>query len=219
MKVKNYSILSIINTIIIIIVLYVFASLSAQTIPANAYSDLRWRQVGPYRGGWGTVAEGIPDNPNTYYFGGAGGGVWKTIDAGRTWQPLMQQKGSAAIGALAIAPSNQKVIYAGTGQVTYRYDNLAGDGVYKTIDGGITWKNIGLKDSRHIGAIIVNPNDENNVLVAALGHVFGPNKERGLFLSKDGGKNWKHVLFVNENTGAIDLASDPSNPSTIYAAF
>ncbi|PJA98183.1 MAG: glycoside hydrolase [Ignavibacteriales bacterium CG_4_9_14_3_um_filter_30_11] len=219
MKVKNYSILSLINTIIILIVLFTFEIINAQTIPANVYSDLRWRQVGPYRGGWGTVAEGIPDDPNTYYFGGAGGGVWKTIDAGRTWQPLMQQENSAAIGALAIAPSNQKVIYVGTGQVTYRYDNLGGDGVYKTIDGGITWKNIGLNDSRHIGAIIVNQKDENNVLVAALGHVFGPNKERGLFLTKDGGKNWKQVLFVNKNTGAIDLASDPSNPSIIYAAF
>lgn len=206
---------------ILLIILFLFPTeiVNSQTIPANAYSDLRWRQVGPYRGGWATVAEGIPDDPSTYYFGGAGGGVWKTTDAGITWQPLMQHENSAAVGALAIAPSNSKVIYVGTGQVTYRYDNLGGDGVYKTTDGGKTWKHIGLKDSRHIGAIIVNPNNENKVLVAALGHVFGPNKERGIFLTNDGGKSWKHVLFVNENTGAIDLASDPTNPSIIYAAF
>ncbi|MCH8169850.1 MAG: hypothetical protein IIB07_01795, partial [Bacteroidetes bacterium] len=206
---------------ILLIILFLFPTeiVNSQTIPANAYSDLRWRQVGPYRGGWATVAEGIPDDPSTYYFGGAGGGVWKTTDAGITWQPLMQHENSAAVGALAIAPSNSKVIYVGTGQVTYRYDNLGGDGVYKTTDGGKTWKHIGLKDSRHIGAIIVNPNNENKVLVAALGHVFGPNKERGIFLTNDGGKSWKHVLFVNENTGAIDLASDPTNPLIIYAAF
>jgi len=203
----------------LLLLLLPYKFVNSQTIPLNSFSDLRWREIGPYRGGWGTVAEGIPDDPNTYYFGGAGGGVWKTTDAGRTWLPLMQHENSAAVGALAIAPSNPKVIYVGTGQVTYRYDNLAGDGVYKTTDGGITWNNVGLKDSRHIGAIIINPKNENNVLVAALGHVFGPNKERGLFLTKDGGKIWKQVLFVNENTGAIDLASDPTNPSIIYAAF
>jgi len=194
-------------------------SINSQTIPQKAYSDLQWRQVGPYRAGWGTVAEGIPDKPNTYYFGGAGGGIWKTTDAGRTWQPLMQHQNSSAIGALAIAPSNPKTIYVGTGQVTYRYDNLGGDGVYKSTDGGKTWKNIGLKNSRHIGAIIINPKNENQVLVAALGHIYGPNKERGLFKTNDGGKTWKNVLFVNNETGAVDLASDPSNPSIIYAAF
>ncbi len=221
MKEKLYSVLTKINipVLLLMLLLLPFDSINSQTIPENAYSDLRWRQVGPYRGGWGTVAEGIPDDPNTYYFGSAGGGVWKTTDAGRTWEPLMQQENSAAVGALAVAPSNPKVIYVGTGQVTYRYDNLSGDGVYKTTDGGKTWENTGLKNSRHIGAIIVNPKDENNVLVAALGHVFGPNKERGVFLTNDGGKNWKQVLFVNENTGAIDLASDPTNPSVIYAAF
>ncbi len=191
----------------------------SQIIPQNAYSDLRWRQVGPYRGGWGTVAEGIPDEPNTYYFGGAGGGVWKTTDAGRTWQPLMQHENSAAIGALAISRSNSKIIYVGTGQITYRYDNLSGDGMYKSTDGGNTWNNIGLKDTRHIGAIIINAKDENNVIVAALGHIFGPNKERGIFKTSDGGKTWKHVLFVNDETGSIDLASDPSNPAVIYASF
>ena len=194
-------------------------SINSQTIPQNAYSDLHWRQVGPYRAGWGTVAQGIANKPNTYYFGSAGGGLWKTTDAGRTWHPLMQHENSAAIGALAISPSNPKTIYVGSGQITYRYDNLGGDGVYKTTDGGLTWQNIGLKDTRHIGAIIVNPKDKNIVLVAALGHIFDSNKERGLFRTTNGGKTWKQVLFVNNETGAIDLASDPSNPLVIYASF
>lgn len=204
---------------LILFVLFPINFIKTQEIPQSAYSDMRWRQVGPYRGGWGTVAEGIPDNPNTYYFGGAGGGVWKTIDAGRTWTPKMQHEKSAAIGALAIAPSNPNVIYVGTGQVTYRYDNLGGDGMYKSTDAGESWVNIGLSDSRHIGAIIVMPDNENFLLVAALGHIFGPNKQRGVFLSENGGISWKHVLFVNENTGAIDLATDPSNPAVVYAAF
>lgn len=191
----------------------------AQHINTNGYQDMRWRQVGPYRAGWGTVARGIPDQPNTYYFGGAGGGVWKTTDAGRTWQGLMQHENSAAVGALEIAPSNPRTIYVGSGQVTYRYDCLDGDGVYKSTDGGQTWANIGLTDTRHIGDIYIDPRNENHVLVAALGHIFGPNKDRGVFQTRDGGKTWTKTLFVNDETGAIDLASDPDNPSVIYVGI
>ncbi|MBN2614270.1 MAG: hypothetical protein JXR71_01125 [Bacteroidales bacterium] len=193
--------------------------LFSQNIPEKAYADLHWRLAGPFRAGWSTMAEGIPGKPNTYYFGAAGGGVWKTTDAGRTWQPLMQDQQASSIGALAIAPSNPKVIYAGTGQVAVRYDILDGDGIYKSTDGGKTWKNVGLKNSRHIGRILIDPHNPNRVLVAALGNVFKPNEERGIFLTTDGGKTWKQVLFVNKNTGAVDLASDPENPSIIYAAL
>ena len=191
----------------------------SQTIPAKAYADMHWRLVGPFRAGWSTMAAGIPGKPNTYYFGAAGGGVWKTDDAGRTWQPTMQHQEASSIGALAIAPSNPKIIYAGTGQVAVRYDILSGNGVYKTTNGGKTWKNVGLKNSRHIGRILIDPHNPNRVLVAALGNVFKPNNERGVFLTTNGGKTWKHVLFVNEHTGAVDLAADPEHPSTIYAAL
>jgi photosystem II stability/assembly factor-like uncharacterized protein len=206
---------------ILLIIFLIFSSktIMSQSIPLNTYSGMKWRLVGPYRAGWATMAAGIPDEPNTFYFGGAGGGIWKSDDAGRTWQPLMQHQQSSSIGALAIAPSNSKIIYAGTGQVALRYDILAGDGIYKSTNGGITWANIGLKDSRHIGRILINPDNSNEVLVASLGHVFAPNKERGVFLTKDGGKTWNNVLYVNDSTGAVDLASDPDNPSIIYASL
>ena len=204
---------------IIFLFLGLIFSTFSQTIPENAYSGMKWRLIGPYRAGWGTVAEGIPDKPNTFYFGGAGGGIWKTKDAGRTWDPLMQNESASAIGALAIAPSNPDIIYVGTGQVALRYDILDGNGVYKTNDGGRTWINIGLKETRYIGKILIDPKNPDKVLVAALGHVFGNNKERGIYLTNDGGKNWKQVLFINNSTGAVDMAYDIESPEIIYAAL
>jgi photosystem II stability/assembly factor-like uncharacterized protein len=203
----------------IIIFLLTTDSIYSQTLPQNSFSDMKWRLVGPYRAGWGTVAEGIPDQPNTFYFGGAGGGVWKTTDAGRTWEGLMQNESAAAVGGLAIAPSNPKVIYVGTGQVALRYDILDGDGVFKTTDGGETWNNVGLKNTKYIGRILVDPKNENRVVVAALGHVFGNSKDRGIYLTTDGGKNWQQTLFINDTTGGVDLAYDISHPNVIYAAM
>ncbi|HKI78347.1 MAG TPA: hypothetical protein VKA26_07385 [Ignavibacteriaceae bacterium] len=191
----------------------------SQTVPQSAYSGMKWRLVGPYRAGWATVADGIPDQPNTFYFGGAGGGVWKTTDAGRTWEGLMQNESAAAVGGLAIAPSNPKTIYVGTGQVALRYDILDGDGVFKTTDGGETWKNVGLKNTKYIGRILVDQKDENKVIVAALGHVFGDSKDRGIYVTTDGGKNWQQTLFTNDTTGAVDLGYDMSSPDIIYAAM
>ena len=205
--------------ILIVLALSLSSNIFSQSIPSKMYSDMRWRLVGPFRGGWGTVCDGIPDSTSVYYFGGAGGGVWKTIDAGNTWQPLMQNEISSSIGALTIAPSNPNIIYAGTGQVAFRYDILDGDGVYKTDDGGITWKNIGLKETKYIGRILVHPQNPDRVLVAALGPVFGSSKERGIYLTNDGGKNWTQVLYVNDSTGAVDLAMDPKQPEIIYAAL
>ncbi len=204
---------------IIIFILISISSTLSQTISEKTYAGMKWRLIGPYRAGWGTVAEGIPDKPNTFYFGGAGGGVWKTSDAGRTWEPLMQHESASAIGALAIAPSNPKIIYAGTGQVALRYDILDGNGIFKTDDGGKTWKNIGLKETKYIGKILVDPHNPDRVLVAALGHVFGNNKERGIYLTTDGGNNWEHTLFVNDSTGAVDMAYDMHTPEIIYAAL
>ena len=191
----------------------------AQGVSEQTYAAMRWRFVGPYRAGWATMGAGIPNEPNTFYFGAAGGGVWKTEDAGRTWQPLMQHQGASSVGAMDISLSDPNVIYVGTGQVAFRYDMLAGDGVYRSTDGGKTWKNVGLKKSLHIGRIIIDSTDPNRVLVAALGNAFAPNSERGVFLTKNGGESWQKVLFVDDSTGAVDLASDPDHPSIVYAAL
>ncbi len=204
---------------IFFIPLFTSTLILAQNIPLSAYSEMEWRLIGPFRAGWGTVCDGIPDQPNTFYFGGAGGGIWKTSDAGRTWQGLMQNEGSSAIGALAISPSDPDIIYAGTGQVAWRYDILEGDGVYKSTDAGLHWKNIGLKETGHIGKILVDPKDPDKVIVAALGHVFGSSKERGIFKSDDGGKTWRQTLFVNDSTGAVDLARDEKHTEIMYAAL
>ena len=149
------------------------APAAAQPIDPALYRDLRWRLIGPFRGGWSLVAEGIPDDPATYYFGAAAGGVWKTEDAGQTWSPIFDRAGAASVGALAIAPSNPKVIYVGTGQIQARYDVASGDGMYRSDDGGATWRRIGLTDSRAIGRILVDPKNPDVALVAALGHMFG----------------------------------------------
>jgi photosystem II stability/assembly factor-like uncharacterized protein len=191
---------------------------AARPYPAELYSGMRWRNIGPFRAGWSTCVAGVPDRPNTFYFGAAGGGVWRSDDAGRTWTGLFQDEGAASIGAIAIAPSDPRIIYAGTGQVTARYDIASGDGVYRSDDGGRRWRRVGLPDSRAIGRILVDPADPNTVLVAAFGHVFGPNQERGVFRTEDGGKTWTKALFVDENTGAVDLARDPENPSVVYAS-
>ena len=191
----------------------------SQLIPQKCYSGMQWRLVGPFRAGWATMSAGVPSAPNTFYFGAAGGGVWKTNDAGNTWQPLMQHEKSSSIGAIAVASSNPNVIYAGTGQVALRYDILPGDGIYRSNDAGKTWKNIGLKATHRIGKILIDPINPNRVVVAALGQVFKPNNERGIFLTTNGGITWKHVLYVNDSTGSVDLASDAKDPQIIYAAL
>lgn len=194
------------------------AAAASESPTAAAASALQWRLVGPFRGGWATMAVGVPDQPNTFFFGAADGGVWKTTNAGRTWQPLMQHEASATVGAIAVAPSNPEVIYVGTGQVAARYDIAGGDGIYKSTDGGKTWRNVGLKDTRHIGRIVIDPHNPDHVIVAALGHIFDDNAQRGVYLTTDGGKTWHKTLFVNDKTGAVDLASDPDHPNVVYAA-
>ncbi|HKT31899.1 MAG TPA: hypothetical protein VJS89_05355, partial [Gammaproteobacteria bacterium] len=198
--------------------LFLNASAFAATALAPLYSQLHWRELGPFRGGWSTMAVGMPSEPNVFYFGGADGGVWKTTDAGLTWHALMQHAGSISVGALAIAPSNPEVIYVGTGQVATRYDVVDGDGMYRSADGGKSWTHIGLEDTRHIGRIWIDPHNPDVLLVAALGHYFGPNAERGVFRTTDGGQHWQKVLFVDDATGAVDLAADDANPGVIFAA-
>ena len=188
-------------------------------VPASSYADLHWRQVGPFRGGWATTVAGHPDKITTFYFGAADGGVWRTDNAGVTWKPLFEHQGSASIGALAIAPSNPDVIWVGTGQIQQRWDIVEGDGVYRSSDAGQTWKHVGLTNTRHIGDVWVDPGDDRIALVAALGQVFGPGKERGLYRTEDAGETWTQVLYVDDTTGAADLAFSNDAPGILYASL
>lgn len=188
-------------------------------IDPKLFQELHWRSIGPFRGGRALAVTGVRGQPDVYYFGAVGGGVWKTEDAGRTWKPIFDSQRVASIGAIAVAPSDANVIYVGSGEADMRSSISVGNGMYKSTDAGKTWKQIGLSDSRQIARILVDPHDANRVFVAALGHAYGPNQERGVFRSKDGGAHWQKVLFHDENTGAIDLALEPGNPKTIFAAL
>jgi photosystem II stability/assembly factor-like uncharacterized protein len=188
-------------------------------IDEKLFSGMKWRQVGPFRGGRALAIEGVPGEPDTWYFGGVAGGVWKTIDAGQNWTPLFDKQDISSIGAIAVAASDHNVVYVGTGEAAIRGNTTYGLGVYKSIDAGKTWRNVGLKDTQQIGAVIVDPRNENVVLVAALGHAFGPNKERGIFRTADGGKTWTNVLSKDENTGGIDVVFDPHNPNIVFASL
>jgi photosystem II stability/assembly factor-like uncharacterized protein len=191
----------------------------AGTIDEKLFKGMAWRLVGPFRGGRALAIEGVLDEPDTYYFGAVAGGVWKTIDGGANWTPLFDKEAISSIGALAVAPSDHNVVYAGTGEAAIRGNTTYGTGVYKSINAGRTWKNVGLKDSRQIGALIVHPQNPDIVLVAALGHAFGPNQERGIFRTSDGGKTWTKVLGKDENTGGIDVVFDPHNPNIVFASL
>jgi photosystem II stability/assembly factor-like uncharacterized protein len=197
------------------------ASVGEGAFPVNEslFKALQWRCIGPYRGGRALAVAGIPGDVDTFYSGAVAGGVWKTTDGGATWLPLTDDTPISSVGAIAIAPSNPNIIYVGTGEAAPRGDMTYGDGVYKSVDGGKTWSHIGLEDTRQIGALIVDPHDPDIVLVAAFGHAFGPNAERGVFRSSDGGKSWTKVLYKDEQTGAIDVSFDPHDPRIVYAAL
>ncbi|HVS74271.1 MAG TPA: hypothetical protein VHE23_02505, partial [Candidatus Acidoferrales bacterium] len=190
---------------------------AGQDLDPNLYSEMRWRCIGPFRGGRTVAISGVPGKANVFYMAAVNGGIWKTTDFGNTWQPIFDDQPTGSIGALAVAPSNPDVIYAGSGEGLQRPDLSVGDGVYKSTDGGKTWQHLGLRDAHQIAAIVVDPKDADRVYVAALGHPYGPNEERGVFRSTDGGKTWKRILYRDENTGAAELVMDPSNPQTLYA--
>ncbi len=189
----------------------------AQITDPSAYNMLQWRMIGPHRGGRTVGATGVAQQPNVFYIGVNNGGVWKTTDFGRTWQSVFDEQPTGSIGDLAVAPSNPNVIYAGSGEGLQRPDLSVGDGIYKSADAGKTWINTGLKNAQQIGGVAVDPNDENRVFIAALGHPYGPNAERGIFRTVNGGKTWEKVLYKDENTGAIQVAIDPKNTNIIYA--
>jgi len=192
---------------------------TGQKIDSQLFGGLKWRLIGPARGGRVLAVTGVRGQSEVYYFGSVNGGVWRTNDAGRTWNPIFDSQDIGSIGAIAVAPSNPQVIYVGTGEADMRSDISYGNGMYRSSDGGNTWTHIGLEDSRQIARIIVDPRNPERLFVAALGHAYGPNTERGIFYSKDGGKKWKRVLFHNENTGAIDVAFEPGNPKNMLAAL
>jgi photosystem II stability/assembly factor-like uncharacterized protein len=182
--------------------------------------ELKFRQIGPFRGGRSVAVAGVPSQPDTYYFGAVGGGVFKTTDSGLTWLPVSDgQFKTGSVGALAVADSDPNVIYAGMGEACVRGNATHGDGVYKSVDAGRTWRNIGLEDSYHIGAVRVHPKNPDIVYVAALGHLWGPNEMRGVYRTTDGGASWKQVLKRSNTAGAVDIAMDPNNPRVLYAAM
>jgi photosystem II stability/assembly factor-like uncharacterized protein len=194
-------------------------SANAQQFDQKFYSEMRWRCIGPFRGGRTAAISGVPHQPSVFYMAAVNGGVWKTTDFGNTWNPIFDDQPSGSVGALAVAPSDPNIIYVGSGEGLQRPDLATGDGVYKSTDAGKSWAHLGLGDAQQITAILVDPQDPNRVFVAAEGHAYGPNAERGVFRSTDGGQSFQKVLYKDENTGAADLAFDPRNPQTVYAAL
>ncbi len=212
------------SKLVLSLVLTTLAALSATAEDAALFDEerfkgLEWREVGPYRGGRSAAVAGVPSHENVYYFGATGGGVWKTTDGGRSWKNVSDGFFGGSIGAVAVSEWDPNVVYAGGGEKTVRGNVSHGDGVYRSRDAGKTWKHVGLADTRHVPRIRIHPKDPDLVYVAALGHLFGPNEERGVFRSRDGGESWEKILYVSEEAGAVDLAMDPTNPRILYATF
>src|SRR5437588_2263732 len=197
----------------------VFFSARAQNYEPQLYAELRWRTIGPLRGGRAKAITGVANQPNVFYTGFVNGGVWKTNDYGRTWIPIFDSQPTGSIGAVAVAPSDSNIIYVGSGEGMARPDLSTGDGIYKSTDAGKTWSHLGLRDGQQIPYIIVDPRDPNRLFVAVLGHPYGPNEERGVFRSTDGGRTFLKVLYKDENTGASDVEFDPKNPDVVYACL
>jgi photosystem II stability/assembly factor-like uncharacterized protein len=189
----------------------------AQAVPPEQFSALKWRLIGPFRGGRVVAVAGVPGDSTTFYFGAVNGGVWKTTDAGTVWRPIFDKQPVGSIGAIAVSPSDPKTIYAGTGESDIRSDLSSGNGVYKSSDGGSTWTHVGLEDTRQISRIVVDPLDANVVYVGALGHAYGPNEQRGVYKSVDGGTNWTRVLSQSSDVGISDLAICSGNPQLLFA--
>ncbi len=193
--------------------------LFAQQVTPDFSKTLRWRAIGPFRGGRTKAAAGVPSQPNVFYVGVCNGGVWKSTDYGRTWVSIFDDQPTGSIGAVAVAISDPNVIYVGSGEGLHRPDLSVGDGIYKSTDAGKTWTHLGLRDGQQIPQIAIDPRDANKILVAVAGHPYGPNEERGIFRSTDGGQTFQKVLYKDENTGGADVQIDPSHPDTAYATL
>jgi photosystem II stability/assembly factor-like uncharacterized protein len=191
----------------------------AQQYPESMYQEMRWRMIGPFRGGRTRAVAGVPNQPNLFYIGAVNGGVWKSDDYGRTWTPIFDQEPAQSVGAIAVAPSNPNIIFVASGEGLHRPDLSVGNGIYKSTDAGKTWTHLGLRDGQQIPTLVVDSRDPNKLFAAVLGHPYGPNDERGIFRSTDGGRTWLKVLSVDENTGGSDVEMDPSNPDVLYASL
>ena len=205
------------GTIIFTLIILSAVSSFAQSIDAKYFDAMQWRCIGPHRGGRTVGAVGVPSQPNVFYIGVNNGGVWKTSDFGHTWKPIFDDQPTGSIGDVAVSASNPNVIYVGSGEGLQRPDLSVGDGMYKSTDAGKTWTNIGLKNAQQIGGLAIDPANENRLFVAALGHPYGANEERGVYRSLDGGKTWERVLYKDENTGAVQVTIDPNNSNIVYA--
>ena len=207
-------------SIILLLALLLTAPIAgAQQVDPNLYSGLRWRMLGPFRAGRVNAVSGVAGQPDTYYFGSVGGGVWKSLNSGRTWNPVFDATNVASIGAIGVAPSNPDIVYVGTGEADMRDSIAFGNGVYKSTDAGKSWKHVGLENTKQIGRIIVDPKNPETVFVAALGNAYASNPDRGVYRSRDGGVTWQKVLFKNDDLGAIDLAFDPVDANIVYATL
>ncbi|MEJ2010364.1 MAG: glycoside hydrolase [Acidobacteriota bacterium] len=191
----------------------------AQQYPESMVQEMHWRMIGPFRGGRTRAAAGVPGQPNVFYIGQVDGGVWKSDDYGHTWRPIFDNEPTQSIGAIAVAPSDPEIIYVASGEGLQRPDLSVGNGIYRSTDAGKTWTHLGLRDGQQIPALAVDPHNPNRLFAAVLGHPYGPNPERGIFRSTDGGRTWKKVLYVNENTGGDDVEIDPANPNVVYATL
>lgn len=203
-------------SVVLVTLLTVFA-IVAQSVAPQSYQSMKWRMIGPFRAGRTVGAVGIPSQPNTFYIGVNNGGVWKTTDAGRTWKPIFDDQPTGSIGDIAVAPSNPDVVYVGSGEGLQRPDLSTGDGMYKSTDAGKTWTHLGLRDGQQIASIAVDPGNENRLFVAVLGHPYGPNDERGIYRSLDGGKTFERVLYIDADTGAFQVEFAPDDSNTLYA--
>src|SRR4051812_22742437 len=210
--------------VLLLAIIIISASVSIPAQPRSQvdpalFADMRWRNIGPFRAGRTKAAAGHASQPYTFYIGMCNGGVWKTTDAGRTWTPIFDDQPTGSIGWVAVAPSDPNVVYVASGEGLPRPDLAVGDGIYKSADAGQTWTHLGLRDAQQIPKLAIDPKNPNRIFVAALGHPYGPNAERGIFRSTDGGRTFDKVLFKDENTGGKDVDIDPSNPDIVFATM
>src|SRR5579864_5711812 len=222
-QIERCNLIQLRRMVLIVLTVIAIAALApvimAQQYPEKLYQDMRWRMIGPFRGGRTKAISGVASEPNVFYIAQVDGGVWKSTDYGETWNPIFDAEPTQSIGAIEVAPSDPNIIYVGSGEGLQRPDLSVGNGVYKSTDAGKTWTRLGLRDGQQIPQIAIDPRNPNRLFVAVLGHPYGPSQERGIFRSTDGGQTFQKVLYKDENTGGSDVEIDPSNPDVVYAAL